>query len=591
MTCSISSGNHVFKSCYQCDLNPNDPNQHMDGRGVTYWGYPNGVTFPSIPPQGQLDIRFTPTQPQCYQKPDNCNVYFKAHANSSSGDNVKLWYYTNNPLRPQGSAWGGCWLSGSGNGGWQAVELVNGPDYDESISNIFTIYNSSTTTSVTIENLQIVRVYQMCCLGCDQQQLCNGISTCGTDYTCQAERNTNSTQDFATRIDYPCNMEKCGSRSYTFYRDTEFSGGTIPKNGGCFQWNFNWSQYSQYNYVGSEICLFNFNQVAIAPGQNPNTSDLQLDAYVNGTPFATYHISNEVQGGFAPSFNLKNCSAYNDNGYNEVKLVNNSNYDVVMLDYAINIYRCYRTTPVCQTITVTQTAGGTISPGTSIVPYGGSISFTITANPGYSIAHVYVNGGDIGPKTSPYVYTFNNVTMNQTLSASFGSGHTITASAGAGGSISPAGVTYVVYNGSQNYTITANPGYSILNVYIDGVCYGPMDSYRFGYVTANHTISATFCQQLVLAVYGVDVYPPPYNYWMPVYPRVWVDGNLVGNAPVGVCVSSGYHTVTVDNTAYDPWWGFTAHFVMMGDNHGNYYGNNASILVNSNTNAVAVYNP
>jgi hypothetical protein len=72
-----------------------------------------------------------------------------------------------------------------------------------------------------------------------------------------------------------------------------------------------------------------------------------------------------------------------------------------------------------RTYTITATAGpnGSISPqGTVTVGYGANQSFTITPNPCYEVANVTIDGASVGAVTS---YTFNNVTANHTLNASF----------------------------------------------------------------------------------------------------------------------------------------------------------------------------
>jgi hypothetical protein len=68
---------------------------------------------------------------------------------------------------------------------------------------------------------------------------------------------------------------------------------------------------------------------------------------------------------------------------------------------------------------------------------------------------------------------------------------TITASAGANGSITPNGVVEV-HEGSQSFTITPDTGYHVADVLVDGVSVGAVSSYDFLYVTASHLISATF---------------------------------------------------------------------------------------------------
>jgi hypothetical protein len=69
---------------------------------------------------------------------------------------------------------------------------------------------------------------------------------------------------------------------------------------------------------------------------------------------------------------------------------------------------------------------------------------------------------------------------------------TITASAGANGTISPAGAVTVTPGDSQTFTITPNSGYYVVDVLVDGASVGAVTTYTFSNVTANHTIAATF---------------------------------------------------------------------------------------------------
>ena len=109
---------------------------------------------------------------------------------------------------------------------------------------------------------------------------------------------------------------------------------------------------------------------------------------------------------------------------------------------------------------------------------------------GYHVADVLVDGSSVGAVTS---YNFTNVVANHTISAIFAiNTYTITATAGANGSVTPAGVTTVNYGGSQSYAITPATGYHIADVLVDGSSVGAVTSYDFTNVTANHTISASF---------------------------------------------------------------------------------------------------
>ncbi|HET6494218.1 MAG TPA: hypothetical protein VFH61_02500, partial [Thermoleophilia bacterium] len=69
---------------------------------------------------------------------------------------------------------------------------------------------------------------------------------------------------------------------------------------------------------------------------------------------------------------------------------------------------------------------------------------------------------------------------------------TITASAGLNGSISPSGEQIVDSGADQTFTITPDPGYQVADVLVDDVSQGPLPSYTFASVDADHVISATF---------------------------------------------------------------------------------------------------
>ena len=70
--------------------------------------------------------------------------------------------------------------------------------------------------------------------------------------------------------------------------------------------------------------------------------------------------------------------------------------------------------------------------------------------------------------------------------------HTITATAGTGGSISPEGSVKVRHTDSETFSITPDNGYHIADVKVDGISQGAVASYAFDNVTENHTIAATF---------------------------------------------------------------------------------------------------
>src|SRR5439155_669986 len=136
-------------------------------------------------------------------------------------------------------------------------------------------------------------------------------------------------------------------------------------------------------------------------------------------------------------------------------------------------------------------AHGSISPSGGVaVNCGSDQAFTITPASCYQVADVQVDGSSRGAITS---YTFTNVTANHTITASFALGNqTISASAGAHGSITPSGSITLTCGTDQTFTISAVSCYHVAGVQVDGSSRGPLTSYSFTNVTANHTITASF---------------------------------------------------------------------------------------------------
>lgn len=70
--------------------------------------------------------------------------------------------------------------------------------------------------------------------------------------------------------------------------------------------------------------------------------------------------------------------------------------------------------------------------------------------------------------------------------------HTIKATAGTNGSISPSGWTSVLHGWDQTFTITPDKGYAVAKVLVDGKSVGSVKSYTFKNVTKDHTIEVVF---------------------------------------------------------------------------------------------------
>lgn len=85
----------------------------------------------------------------------------------------------------------------------------------------------------------------------------------------------------------------------------------------------------------------------------------------------------------------------------------------------------------------------------------------------------------------------------------------ITATAGANGSISPSGSVEVKEGADQTFTITADEGYEIENLKVDGSDVSAASSYTFNNVTETHSIEATFKQKVTNPDPGQPENPDP----------------------------------------------------------------------------------
>ena len=155
------------------------------------------------------------------------------------------------------------------------------------------------------------------------------------------------------------------------------------------------------------------------------------------------------------------------------------------------------TTEMKASVDITAVAGehGSISPASATVPYGSDITFQIQADSGYYISDVKVDGVSVG---TPSEYTFEKVITNHTIEAVFEpytsstTSYAITATAGAGGSISPSGSVRVNRGSDKTFSMKADEGYEIADVLVDGKSVGAVSSYTFKNVQEKHTISVTF---------------------------------------------------------------------------------------------------
>src|SRR5690606_29628767 len=163
-------------------------------------------------------------------------------------------------------------------------------------------------------------------------------------------------------------------------------------------------------------------------------------------------------------------------------------------------------------------ANGSINPsGTVEVNCGADQTFTITADSGYAVADVLVNGVSVGAVTT---YTFEDVTENQTISASFveytgpcGNEDfetTDIADAYSDGSFTNNGITWT-YGHSRNEDAFEIDGKGImlrraLDSYLEATISGGIGTFSFDYRKA---FTGGNARQLELIVNGVQVATTP----------------------------------------------------------------------------------
>jgi hypothetical protein len=153
----------------------------------------------------------------------------------------------------------------------------------------------------------------------------------------------------------------------------------------------------------------------------------------------------------------------------------------------------------CDWITVTQTANGWITPGTTAFEFGDTPSFTIIPDAGYHIASITANGEPV-TVTSPLgqSYQFSALSDDGSLTATFAINmYSFSVTQTADGQITP-GTTTVDYGGLIAFYINPDSGYYIASITVDAgsvVVTSPSgQTVTFNNVQAAHTITATYAQ-------------------------------------------------------------------------------------------------
>jgi hypothetical protein len=201
------------------------------------------------------------------------------------------------------------------------------------------------------------------------------------------------------------------------------------------------------------------------------------------------------------------------------------------------------------TITVTQGANGTISPGTTSVVGGATQHFSITPNGGFIVDSVFADG--VYDPDSTTSYTFKNGSANHTLTAKFiAATFTITVTQGTNGIIVP-GTSVVAAHANKSFAITPDVNYQLDSVMVDGARVDSATSYTFHNVRAAHTLTAKFS----VIAYTVTVTQGAHGTIAPGTTLVPVHGSQA----FAITPDAGYHvdSVKVDGAKVDSTTSYT----------------------------------
>lgn len=223
--------------------------------------------------------------------------------------------------------------------------------------------------------------------------------------------------------------------------------------------------------------------------------------------------------GVSPAFNINLSSVLFTSVISGTKGETGAEYKLTLLDNDMTIAGNGNVSRSGGTVTVPYTISGTNSGNVNqisvlitdkvytdsnaqVMHYGaldtsagnGTGTFTLPAELSDKVCgtdyYAYIIAEDVnGEKETDYASTPVVITVPASIVK-----HTITATAGANGSISPSGAVEVTEGDDRVFTITANEGYEVDTLKVDGTNVDAAVSYTFTNVTADHTIAVTFTE-------------------------------------------------------------------------------------------------
>jgi hypothetical protein len=342
--------------------------------------------------------------------------------------------------------------------------------------------------------------------------------------------------------------------NYQWYlNDTAVSGANDPS------WTFTPTSTGYYLVClkvtdgASAVALSSEAEVTV----NPKTYTLKIETTAGGTTDPspgtyTYNEGTNVQVTATPQANYKfaywELNGTNVGSANPINILMNASY-------TLKAYFAQ----ITYTLTITATAGGTTDPepGTYTYPSGSYADVMALPSANYMFSHWILDGSPAG-SANPISVLMNR---NRTLQAVFYLiNYTLTITATAGGTTTPAPGTYIHASGSQvSVTAIPNTNYKFVRWLLDGNDVGSANPYTV-LMNANHTLHAVFEQLTyrltILSSPGGSTNPAAgtytyvngtsvsvaaipdlyyiFNYWL-------LDGNNVGSAnPISVLMTDDH---------------------------------------------------
>jgi hypothetical protein len=446
-----------------------------------------------------------------------------AHDSSGNGNNGTLYGYSNGTIQS------GTWVAGkygnglSFDGRNNYVGFWNSSNFNIGTNNFtISLWLRAQNLSSTVEGLIIKRDWSSVTNSGFQLQVQAGGNV--WLYLCDGSAMRISGSSAATVIDNIWhNVVLVGNRNSnaTFYVDGMFSGSIdISSQRGSISNNVpliigaDDNGNSFFNGVIDEACIYNrvlsAAEVAELYAMNPyaRPDPILFANYYNFTDPVTnnsmlIHIdnpstnSNNVALVTCTNFFVGNSLAFQSNNSATVNVWTNLgqpafttgvwNSENCTTTLTLDAFSTAELNWNTYKITTFADAHSSVSPSNVTVGYGGSQTLSFNASQGYRF-NVSVDGVSQGQIST---YIFDTVTAPHTVNVvSTPLTYTITASADAHSTITPGNVS-VNYGGSQQFNMTADSGYYISHVYVDGVDQGNLTTYSFTNVQDNHTISVT----------------------------------------------------------------------------------------------------